>query len=607
MKKATTLSILRRIAAIIIFVIASSSSHAFLIGTQHLNNNYSPCSGITTSSSLAETQRDEENAAVDNHRRTLLLLTSLCSCYQPAISCADDNDDNSIVSTPSLPSEMISARIQGIHDPNLQNYVNPLLPHWKGTALPGPLSLSEAYSQFIRPSVSSTADDYYNTAVVKKTTTVFPMGKWPDPILRIPSSPIPSSTFQNKSQLQMLQSVADTLRNTARNEGAVGLAAQQCGIDASLIFVDGVVLADTASSSSSASSSASDASQLGGIFGQSNWRNSKKQLTGEGVLPVAVDNYSLLPTRRVRKQQPPKSEQGIFLVNPRIIHRSPESEMLVWTEECLVLPPEFRATLLRDAEITIEYETLTTGTTTAAAGSSGTEECSSCGETKQITLRGELARCAQHEMDHDRGVLIVDHVGMEELLSINGQSVMEDVENSDGRHAERMQRAYARDVADSVLLPSVKTHRNVDLAFGSRDDFLARKVDCFAESDLDGTARVVRHSSSTRHPWFVSSANALESDTNTNYSASSSRSSSNAPNTRPDNSDNGTSTSSSCDDACLADRKRRIQERRAMMQQSRSATNRGDVLELSRQRALMYGTSYKGLSPETCSQPGFCP
>ena len=237
MKKATTLSILRFIVAAII--IASSSSHAFLIGTQHLNNNYSPRGGIKASSSLAETQRDEENAAVDNHRRTLLLLTSLCSCYQSAISHAADNNDDGIIATPSLPSDMISARIQGIHDPNLRNYVNPLLPHWKGTALPGPLSLSQAYSQFIRSSLSSTADDN-NAVPVKTTTTVFPMGKWPDPILRIPSSQIPLSTFQDKSQLQMLQSIADTLRNTARNEGAVGLAAQQCGIDASLIFVEGL-------------------------------------------------------------------------------------------------------------------------------------------------------------------------------------------------------------------------------------------------------------------------------------------------------------------------------------------------------------------------------
>jgi peptide deformylase len=601
-KSTTTLSLRRRLITAIIA--ALPFSHGFVFGTQHNTNNYSPRGGITPSSSLAETQRDKEDAAVDDsHRRTLLLLTSLYSCCcQPAISYAANNNNDGNIATPSLPSDMIFSprRIQGIHDPNLQNYVNPLLPNWKGTALPGPLSLSEAYSQFILPSLSSTTDDYYNTAVVKKTaTTVFPMGKWPDPILRIPSSQIPLSTFHNKSQLQMLQSIADTLRNTARKEGAVGLAAQQCGIDASLIFVDGVVLADTAASSSS-SSSASDASAIGGIFGQNNWRNSKKQVTGEGsVLPV--DNHSLLPTtRRIGKEQPPKSQQGIFLVNPRIIHRSPESEMLVWTEECLVLPPEFRATLLRDAEITIEYETLTTKTT-AAAGSSGTEECSSCGETKQITLRGELARCAQHEMDHDRGVLIVDHVGLEELLSINGQSVMEDVENSDGRHAERMQHAYARDVVDSVLLPSVKTHRNVDLAFGNRDDFLARKVDCFVECDLDRTA------SSSSHPWFVPPANALESDNNRNDSASSSRSSSNEPNTRSDNPDNGTSTISSCDDACLGDRKRRIQERRAMMQQSRSATNRGDVLELSRQRALMYGTSYEGLSPGTCAQPGFCP
>ena len=98
----------------------------------------------------------------------------------------------------------------------------------------------------------------------------------------------------------------------------------------------------------------------------------------------------------------------------------------------------------------------------------------------------------------------------------------------------------------------------------------------------------------------------LESDNNRNDSASS-ISNRNAPNTRSDNSDNGTNTISSCDDACLADRKRRIQERRAMMQQSRSATNRGDVLELSRQRALMYGTSYRGLPPGSCAQPGFCP
>ena len=60
-----------------------------------------------------------------------------------------------------------------------------------------------------------------------------------------------------------------------------------------------------------------------------------------------------------------------------------------------------------------------------------------------------------------------------------------------------------------------------------------------------------------------------------------------------------------CDEKCLEDRKRIIQERRAMMQQSRSNTRRLDVLELSQQRALMYNTEYRGLSPQKCQ--GFCP
>ena len=51
-----------------------------------------------------------------------------------------------------------------------------------------------------------------------------------------------------------------------------------------------------------------------------------------------------------------------------------------------------------------------------------------------------------------------------------------------------------------------------------------------------------------------------------------------------------------CDEACLADRKRRIEERRAMMRQSRSPTSRQEVFELSRQRALLYNTTYQGTS-----------
>ena len=296
-------------------------------------------------------------------------------------------------------------------------------------------------------------------------------------------------------------------------------------------------------------------------------RDLKKQITGEGVMATTGGKHD--------------NNHGLFLVNPRIIHRSLESEMLVWTEECLVLPPEFKATLLRDAEVTIEYETLTD------------DDPDTCGKTRQLTLTGELARCAQHEMDHDKGILIVDHVDLEELLSINSQTFMADVENSDGLHTNRMQRAFARDIYDSTLLPS--TGINVDLALGDRDDFLAKidTVDGYGGSYYSRSMR-------QRPPWFVQSASAMEDASENNNSIPSTRASSTVESDRSD-------SATSCDEACLEERKRRIQERRAMMQQSRSSTNRGEVLELSRQRALMYDTEYKGLSPRACSRPGFCP
>ena len=53
---------------------------------------------------------------------------------------------------------------------------------------------------------------------------------------------------------------------------------------------------------------------------------------------------------------------------------------------------------------------------------------------------------------------------------------------------------------------------------------------------------------------------------------------------------------SECDDVCKAERRRKIEERRAMMKQARSSRERSDVLELSRQRAQLYGTSFKGVS-----------
>jgi peptide deformylase len=252
---------------------------------------------------------------------------------------------------------------------NLRNYYTPSLPNWKGTSLSGPLSLSEAYSRLVQGGSLQ-------------------MGRWPDPILRIPSTPIPFTVFQNQDQLKQLRTVATALRNTARKEGAVGLAAQQCGVGISLIYIEGINSVKTIS----------------------NWQNDRRKddvignssigfsTVGEGSYDRFA-NWPVQSTRQSSQQQ--QQEGGIFFVNPRIIHRSPEIEMIVWTEQCLVFPPEFHASLLRDAEVTIEYESL---------------DDRDVGLTKQIKLRGELARCAQHEMDHDAGILIVDHVSLDELL-----------------------------------------------------------------------------------------------------------------------------------------------------------------------------------------------
>lgn len=51
-----------------------------------------------------------------------------------------------------------------------------------------------------------------------------------------------------------------------------------------------------------------------------------------------------------------------------------------------------------------------------------------------------------------------------------------------------------------------------------------------------------------------------------------------------------------CDDNCMRERRKRILERRAMMQQSRTNTKRSDMFELSRQRAALYNTTYQGAS-----------
>ena len=480
-----------------------------------------------------ETYAFSGNTLYDEHRREFLNFLLTSAAVNPFVANAYGEDGN----------HERHSTIKSIHDPQLRDYTNPMLPKWRGTSLPGPLSLSDA-----------------NKQLMASSEPILNMGRWPDPILRQPSSPIPLSTFQKKQQLEQLQLVASALRNTARNEGAVGLAAQQCGIDASLIFIDNV--SDNNRRVDRIKDSWLPKSSIG-VFGQSKWRSSQREVSGEGTSNDDIFFQQLLP---MQNNQPSDQDSGIFLVNPRIIQRSPESEMLVWTEECLVLPPEFRAILLRDAEVTIEYEVL------------DLEESSEvCGITKQMTLKGELARCCQHEMQHDRGILIVDHVSLDELLSVNGNPFMAEIENADGLHSDRMQYAYSRDVSESSLLPV--DENMVALAMEDRLKYHAR----------------VHHPVEQNHSWFAhltQPANAIELEAKTTASDN--------QRGNPPNVDKNSSGYLS-----LEERKRIIQERRAMMQQSRSNTRRADVLELSKQRASIYKTDYKGLSPQQCQ--GFCP
>ena len=342
---------------------------------------------------------------------------------------------------------------------------------WRGTSLPGPLSLSEAGERLLPPSVtgdspsSPSSSDPPPPAVLP----LLDMGRWPDPILRHPASRVPHSAFRDGGQLRRLASVARALRNTARREGAAGLAAQQCGVDASLIYIDGVANGGATKESivvgnndardddgrrgkGGIGASFGDASSIGGaLYGEgsdNHWRKSRVGVSDGGKDRARSSGR---PARNGSRRSRRGGGDGIFLVNPRIIRRSRESDMLVWTEGCLVLPPEFSATLLRDAEVTIEYESL-------ELDDDDGDDNNIMGLTKQIRLRGELARCAQHEMDHDRGILIVDHVSLEELLlpCVDGGGKpryynMADIENADGSHSRRMQRAYSRDVVDSSL------------------------------------------------------------------------------------------------------------------------------------------------------------
>jgi peptide deformylase len=178
------------------------------------------------------------------------------------------------------------------------------------------------------------------------------MGRWPDPILRRSAKPVEEKWYETES----LQRVAQLLTKAATDNKAVGLAAQQCGVDARMVYLE-------------------------------------------------------------------SPRKNFVMINPSIVQRSPEADMKVWSEFCLVLPPKFRATVLRDAWIDVEYHDV-------------------YGTLHSTRLKGETARAAQHELDHDRGILTLDHIDLQEMEN----DVMRSIERQG--HDGRQDLAFTRAVDD---------------------------------------------------------------------------------------------------------------------------------------------------------------
>jgi hypothetical protein len=128
---------------------------------------------------------------------------------------------------------------------------------WTGTLLPR-RGLAEAVA-----SLTNVEED------------LWPMARWPDPVLRTPAEAV-ASTWMGSATLAR---ACDTLARTARHHGAVGLAAQQCGVNARILFLE-------------------------------------------------VDH----PISRGRQIRRNVATSCLILVNPRIVDRSPEVHARVWNE-----------------------------------------------------------------------------------------------------------------------------------------------------------------------------------------------------------------------------------------------------------------------------------
>jgi len=104
---------------------------------------------------------------------------------------------------------------------------------------------------------------------------------------------------------------------------------------------------------------------------------------GIGLAATQVDAHIQL----VVIDADPEAQARMALVNPRIVEAHGE----VISEEGCLSVPDYRADVTRAEFVRVEA-------------------CDLAGDALQLEAEGTLAICVQHEMDHLKGILFVDHL-----------------------------------------------------------------------------------------------------------------------------------------------------------------------------------------------------
>ena len=107
---------------------------------------------------------------------------------------------------------------------------------------------------------------------------------------------------------------------------------------------------------------------------------------GIGLAAVQVGILKRLIVIDISKED--KKKEPIFLINPKIVFKS--SNTSTHEEGCLSLPGHF-AEIERPAECQIKFIDYN-------------------GKEKELSAKGLLATCIQHEVDHLNGILFIDYL-----------------------------------------------------------------------------------------------------------------------------------------------------------------------------------------------------